>query len=294
MSKLSIIICTYGRLEVLVECLDALSGGSYIELNVEIIVVNNNKDGKIEQIKRSFSNIKFVAEPLLGLSHARNRGVQESKNDWLFFLDDDAILLAGSVVHIFEMTNEFDLCTGIWKAWYKSPPPNWLPYSTGNYILRGENKIRDIGDDYVSGGAMLINKHKLLEIGGFPTNLGMSGNKVGYGEETYVEEEFKKRGWKVGINPNIAIDHLVGEHKYKLDWHLESAFAKGRDTQAIHGTYSHTSGRLRLVKSVLTDWMKPAVKFIIRPKYYWQNFVIDYIGNIRYYNGVLSCIKKKN
>ncbi|MGK0317540.1 MAG: glycosyltransferase involved in cell wall biosynthesis, partial [Saprospiraceae bacterium] len=154
---LSIIICTFNRGEILFECLNAIKS---IDESLEIIVVNNNKDDNIEHVKLSFPNVKFVAEPLLGLSHARNRGVQESKNDWLFFLDDDAILLAESVDHIFEMTNEFDLCTGIWKAWYKSPAPNWLPYSTGNYILRGENQIRDIGDDYVSGGVMLINKQK--------------------------------------------------------------------------------------------------------------------------------------
>lgn len=264
---------------------------------VEIIVVNNNKDDNFEYVKRNFPNIKFVVEPIVGLSHARNRGVQESRNDWLFFLDDDAILVVGSLSQVIEMidTVKYELCTGIWKAWYTSPPPKWLPHSTGNYILKGENTIREIGNDNVSGGVMLINKQKLQEIGGFPTNLGMTGNKVAYGEETYVEEEFKNRGWKVGINPNIVIDHLVGEHKYKLSWHLEAAYAKGRDRIIINQLSKEVSFPYFIKGLVYSITKLPIIslfKFFKSKDYYWQNLVIDVVGNILYFYAMIITILK--
>lgn len=292
LSDLTIIICTYGRVELLKECLKTIYG-SVLDYDVKIIVVINKSDENLQYLSRLFPLVKFIDEGKVGLSNARNKGVKDSSTNWLFFLDDDAKLTDGSLNHIFEMIklNKFGLCTGIWKAWYKSPPPKWLPHSTGNYILKGENITRDIGDDYVSGGVMLINKQKLLEIGGFPTHLGMTGNKVAYGEETYVEEEFKKRGWKVGINPNIVIDHLVGEHKYKLSWHLEAAYAKGRDTQLINRKMRKGTARVRLLKSLMLGWIRPLLKLLGRKNYFRQNFIINYIGAIKYYQGVLEAYK---
>ena len=126
---------------------------------------------------------------------------------------------------------------------------------------------------------MIIKKSVLEEVGGFPTHLGMTGNKVAYGEESYVEQEVKKRGYKVGINPNIVIEHLVGEHKYKLNWHIEAAYAKGRDAQYIK-PISKGRAVLQLIQRSLFGWIKPSVKLFVRKKYYWQNWWIDYKGGI--------------
>ena len=292
--RISLILCTFNRADIIYHTikhlLDTLNDNCFLEI---LIVDNNSIDNTakvIKKIKLNDGRIKYFLEHNQGLSYARNRGIQESNSDWLFFLDDDAKLVDGSLTQILDMinSNRFDLVTGIWKAWYKSPPPKWLPHSTGNYILKGTNEIREIGNDYVSGGVMLINKQKLLEIGGFPTHLGMTGNKVAYGEETYVEEEFKKQGWKVGINPNIVIDHLVGEHKYKLSWHLEAAFAKGRDNQIISLALSKTKARIDLIRCIVLGWIKPMIKLVFRSNYYWQNFIIDYVGGYRYFQGVLQ------
>jgi len=290
---LSIIVCTFNRSKILALTLPYLSEQSRGFDSMEIIVIDNNSidDTKdvIQEVQKKDPRIKYIHEIKQGLSFARNRGLEEASADWLLYLDDDAKLSQNNLEHVFHTieTYAFSMFTGVWKEWHLSTPPIWLPYSTGNYILRGSNTIREIGDDYITGLIMLINKQKLLEIGGFPTNLGMKGNKVAYGEETYVEQEFKKRGWKVGINPNIVIDHLVGEHKYKLSWHLEAAFAKGRDTQLIKRTIGRGGAKLGLLKSILFGWVKPLLKLILRSEYYRQNFIIDYVGAIRYYQGVL-------
>ncbi len=262
--------------------------------SVEIIVVNNH-NSDLRTAKSNFPNISFINEVNIGLSHARNKGAQVAKGDWFLYLDDDGKLIDGSIEHAIDSikSKRFDLISGIWKAWYKTPPPKWLPHSTGNYILKGSHELRDIGDDYVSGGVMLINRQKLQEIGGFPTHLGMTGDKVAYGEESYVENEFKKRGWKVGINPNIVIDHLVGEHKYQLSWHLEAAYAKGRDGQYINKESSKIAIYRSMITSLITGWIKPAAKLVFKKQYYRQNFIIDYWGRIKYDQGRLSTLKRK-
>ena len=295
--KLTILICTFNRCDILKITLEILLKSSLASNDVEIIVIDNNSTDDtrfmVEGIQKSDNRIKYIIEKRQGLSYARNTGARLARSNWLLYLDDDAKLSEGNLDLVLKTINDynFSLFTGVWRAWYMTKPPRWLPHSTGNYILKGANNIREIGDDYITGLIMAINKQKLLEIGGFPTHLGMTGNKVAYGEETYVEEEFKKRGWEVGINPNIVIDHLVGEHKYKLSWHLEAAYAKGRDTQLINRKMRKGTARVRLLKSLMLGWIRPLLKLLGRKNYFRQNFIINYIGAIKYYQGVLETYK---
>ena len=291
---LSIIICTFNRSEILLECLNAIKS---ISESLEIIVVNNDKDDNIERIKLVFPNIKFVVEPSVGLSHARNRGVKEASNDWLFFIDDDALLIEGSIDQVISTIKNYNFMMfgGVWSAWYKTVPPKWIPFSTGNYIIKGSNTVRDIGDDYVSGGVMVINKKVLLDVGGFPTNVGMNGKIIGYGEENYVETKIRELGYKVGFNPEIRINHLVAPYKYTIKWHLKSAFAMGRDQYIINeGKMSTLKLFGSMVKNIFWRPAKNLIKLLISKKYYWQNFLIDTLGAIIYnYGQFVSHIKIK-
>ena len=290
-ATISIIICTYKREALLRSCLESLNK---VDLSgTEVIVVNNDADNKLQMVAREFPDARFVQEPNLGLSYARNKGTSESTGEWLFYMDDDALIQHNTISEIHKTLEGFDFqfFTGVWKAWYKTPQPKWLPYSTGNYIVKGDQTIRAIGDDYVSGGVMIIKKSLLDKVGGFPTHLGMAGNKVAYGEESYVEQKVKDLGYTVGINPNIAIDHLVGKHKYKLQWHLDAAYAKGRDGQLITPK-SFLSRVWSLITTTLFSWVKPLVKLVIRKGFYWQNFIIDYAGNINFALGYLRSSRR--
>ena len=56
----------------------------------EIIVVDNNStDNTCKLIKKKFPDIKLIKEINQGVSHARNRGIIHSQNDWIAFLDSD-------------------------------------------------------------------------------------------------------------------------------------------------------------------------------------------------------------
>lgn len=92
--KVSVIIPTYNRFDVLFRALDSVLNQSYKE--IEIIVVDDNYDNielrnKIKtKIKEEYSNVIYLcADKHLGGALARNIGIENSSGDFIAFLDDD-------------------------------------------------------------------------------------------------------------------------------------------------------------------------------------------------------------
>ncbi|SMX46466.1 glycosyltransferase family 2 protein [Actibacterium lipolyticum] len=70
-------------------CLDALLKGGLS--SVEVLVVDNGSTPPIDTLSARFPTVRFVTEPTKGAAAARNRGVQESTAQNLFFLDADCV-----------------------------------------------------------------------------------------------------------------------------------------------------------------------------------------------------------
>jgi len=94
----SVIVCTYNREHYIERNLDSLSKQSLSVENYEIIIINNNSTDNTESICKSFIDnhpelqIASFNEHNQGHSYARNKGIQESKGEYLAFIDDDAFV----------------------------------------------------------------------------------------------------------------------------------------------------------------------------------------------------------
>ncbi len=116
---ISVIICTFNRSSHLRNVLKSLSEQVVDEKLIwEIVVVDNNsKDDTFEVIK-SFHNssyipVRYVKEQKQGLSHARNRGIQESLGKYVAFTDDDAVVDKRWVSSLYETFQKYKCdCVG--------------------------------------------------------------------------------------------------------------------------------------------------------------------------------------
>jgi len=63
---------------------------NYPASDYEIIVVDNRSTDRTKEVVSEFSHVRYVLEEKMGLSHARNRGIKESRGDVVAFIDDDA------------------------------------------------------------------------------------------------------------------------------------------------------------------------------------------------------------
>jgi glycosyltransferase involved in cell wall biosynthesis len=283
MKGCSIIICTRNRAELLRECIRSFEGQLNPNLQ-ELIVVDNDSSDCTADVASSFMQaafpIRHVVEKKIGLSHARNRGVQESKFDWVCFMDDDALAHADYVGVMMNtiQSSKYDGFGGMFYPWYRSPKPRWLSSEFGKMpmLLKTEGLLPD--HLHVAGGICAFNKSMLLDAGAFPPDIGMRGDVVGYGEENHLQDEMRKLGARIGFVPDWKMDHLVAPYKYTLSWQLKRFVGKGRDKQIRNGALSLVeklmlSSRALLVLGYYLLRFLP--KLMFQPTYFWQNYLLD-------------------
>lgn len=231
---LTIVVCTYNRSDWLHGCLTSLEPQCPDDL-VEVLVVDNNSTDDTADVVRKFSerkhNVRYVFEESQGLSHARNRGIKEAVGQIVAYIDDDARAhpdWVSAVLHFFDVTPDASGVGGPYCAFSSVPIPPWFPKEYGSSSLGSETRKLQEGE-WITGLNMAFTKSALTETGGFDTAIGMSGNKVAYGEETNLIMRMRNRGMQIYYCPEMLVDHAILPHKLELGWLLRSNFSNGYD-----------------------------------------------------------------
>ncbi|MBE6024850.1 MAG: glycosyltransferase [Cellulosilyticum sp.] len=88
---ISVIVPTYNVEKYISKCLDSIISQTYE--NIEIIVVNDgstdNSLSIVEEYEKKDARIKVFSQKNQGLSAARNTGIDNSKGEYLLFIDSD-------------------------------------------------------------------------------------------------------------------------------------------------------------------------------------------------------------
>ena len=125
MKKLSIIIPSYNRDELLIEAINKIINGFEIinYNNYEIICVVSGGTKKIALPSYNDKvNIFYFFNEKLDPGEARNFGLSKSNSEWIWFVDDDDELFFQSVKSVIDLINksEFDLIAHSLKLSYDS------------------------------------------------------------------------------------------------------------------------------------------------------------------------------
>jgi len=283
--KLSVLICTYNRADILEECLQSLTKQTAPPEVFEVLVINNNSTDHTQQVAESFvgkiPNLRIILETQQGLSYARNRGYEEARANWVLYLDDDALASENLVERAISTiaNHDFQMFGGVALPWYKYPKPAWykdqyvatneLPYSTVSQIH---------GNQYAIGCIMVIKKSLFERFGGFDVRLGMTGKTIAYNEEIELQQRFRKHGIAIAHDPELIIYHLVAPYKLTVDWFFKSAFALGRDNVDAKNVSKHP---LNLLLISLVAFGQMLVHLLIytprllSKNYHVENWLID-------------------
>ena len=131
--KVSVIIPTYNRKELLCETLNSLVQQTYPSDHFEVIIVDDGSTDKTAAIAtEAFPFIlRYFWQSNQGDAAARNLGAQQSHADFLVFLDDDILVEADYLTHLTQAhdTGQNKIVMGTWNLW----PAESTPFSQSVY-----------------------------------------------------------------------------------------------------------------------------------------------------------------
>jgi glycosyltransferase involved in cell wall biosynthesis len=223
--KISIIICTYNRVLYLSKCLEHLRNQNSKPSDYEIVIVDNNSTDKSEEISRNFIYenphliVKYIFESNSGLSHARNRGINESIGEVICFIDDDGFVFPEYVKNLkYCLINNphINAFGGKIYPMYESSPPKWMTrwlQPLLSVIDKGNNIVLFKGTHYPIGANMGFKRNLITKIGLFNTDLGRKGNSLLGGEEKDFFLKIKKIKEPIYFLPNVIINHIIPDNR---------------------------------------------------------------------------------
>ena len=217
----SVVVATYDRPAELRQCLSAL-GAQRTGRSFEVIVVDNHPaSGTTEPVVAEFSFARYLAEPRVGLSYARNCGIRAAKGAVVACTDDDArpdpnwlerlvapfarpdvMVVTGNVLPL-ELESDaqhiFERYGGLGRGFlYREFGPEWF-----NGFRRAV-RTWDIGA--TANAAIRASAFRHPAIGLFDEALG-AGTPAPVGEDTYLFYRVLAAGFRVVYEPAAVVWH---------------------------------------------------------------------------------------
>jgi glucosyl-dolichyl phosphate glucuronosyltransferase len=246
--ELTALICTRNRAAYVRKSIASLADQTLPRDQYEIIVVDNGSEDETRAVVQEFAhvpNLRYVYEPVPGLSKARNTGWQNACGEFVAYLDDDAVACREWAEKYLEVFKTFrpmpgsvgGKCEPIWEA----PQPDWLSdrmlTSLSVYDWSDEPLILN-EEQWVSGCNIGYPVNVLRRIGGFREDLGRIGKKLLSGEETYVRRQLDALGLTSVYHPEIVVGHHVSPMRLNKTWFRRHAYGTGQ-SQALMLTIDH-------------------------------------------------------
>lgn len=222
---LSAAICTFRRYELLDGAVASLAAQA---VPVEILVVDNSPgaSGSAEARAKHAGAVRWIEEPVAGLSRARNAALAAASAPVLAYLDDDARAApawAEGFLRGLALLGEGVGCVGgRVRLRYTAPPPAWLDWRFEGYLsaldLGEETRLLAPGE-WVAGASLAYRVAALRGIGGFNAALGRSGAaSLLSNDETEVSARLAARGLATGYTPLADAEHLVDPSRLSQAW----------------------------------------------------------------------------
>jgi glycosyltransferase involved in cell wall biosynthesis len=238
---LSVVVTTYNRASLLRGLLDALarqtaSGRDDWEI---VVVDNNSTDGTRSVVESAGPRVRYVRESRQGMSHARNRGIVESRGTYVGILDDDVLPRDDWVERVLFACERWraDGLGGPILLHWDAPPPAWLAsdraIQSWCFTLMDHPNERVLehpmeGDGQIWGSNMVFRRTLFDDVGLFHTDRGrIAGKLYKGGEESRFVNEALRRGHRMVYDPSIVVHHRVGPNRMRKDHLRKQAFDHG-------------------------------------------------------------------
>jgi len=214
-SRISIVILTNQRASLLCRCLDSILQNGIDPTKQEVIVIVNGENNieTLEALKRYPKFFRTLVIPQTLPGEARNSAIREARFEWLFFLDDDAYLPAGTFVQLERSLKRFPQCDVLGGPNLTPPRSTSFQAAVGKALASRfgahfssrrfkEQKWQGVcGEESVMLCNLLVRRNLLIE-SGIRFNSKMTCN-----EENLLLQELKLHGAEVYFDSGFTVFH---------------------------------------------------------------------------------------
>jgi GT2 family glycosyltransferase len=271
----SAVVCTHNRSTYLRKALHSLTEQTLDRQRYEVLVVDNGSRDNTRQVVEEFAsvpNLRYIYEPVLGLSRARNTGYQQARGTYIAYLDDDAVAAPQWLEKIVEVFETFQPAPGavggksepIWEA----PRPAWLSDRFFGHLAlidwSDTPMVVDGEDMWLAGCNIAFPRHLLVQVEGFREDLGRKGIQLIAGEEVYLQQQVKALGYSLVYHPQVCVGHHVAPARLTQRYFRKHRYWMGV-TQAgmVQRTARLSSQRRALLLLGKVAWLLPRLALVL-------------------------------
>jgi cellulose synthase/poly-beta-1,6-N-acetylglucosamine synthase-like glycosyltransferase len=233
-------------------CLDALESQSYPSERYEVVVIDNGRNGRLEERISGLPRVRYARELRPGSYVSRNRGISLAAHDIFAFTDADCVpamdwLAEGA--RALSSEPEIGIVGGRIELFFRDPErPNLFEF---HQRFRLFNQRRNIEEMHFSTTASLFTKRSVFEaVGPFRDDLMSSGDRE-WGQRVF------RAGFRLVYSPKALVKHP----------------ARGNVVEIVGQRVRTTGGRFRRMSYSAFTWCRVIAK--IRPlgeiKCYWNH-----------------------
>jgi glucosyl-dolichyl phosphate glucuronosyltransferase len=236
-SRIRVAVCTNRPAAEVAECLAALA--AQVPPGHLSVVTSGLREQAVEAHRRA-TDATVLAEPLPGLSRARNRALAWAAEgaEAIAFVDDDALVADGWHDALRRRWDEAPpqvACIGgPIRPRYATEPPPWLSDGisfTLTLLDRGP-EVRDLDPEVeaVYGANVSFRIEPLRQIGGFDPSLGhgSQGRPVFFAEEDEAQRALARLGYLIRYVPDAAVWHVIPPERLTRQSFVRRRFQFGR------------------------------------------------------------------
>lgn len=271
--KISVVVPTYNRNDVLLKCINALVNQDIGKELYEVIIVDDcSIDAPYNSLKKILdenTNLKYIRhEKNKGLAAARNTGIVNSINEIILFLDSDIVVESSFVkghLHMHESyANELIAVVSNLSYDFDSIKGSNFARFINNRYLGNKSKsekskldFNDLASQYFGGGISSVKKNILLSLGMFDENFVKYG-----GEDEEMGYRLKKAGVRICYCEGAKAIHydVVSFQRFKLKLFEWKKNAYPSIIKKHPDFFDHTNFNLFIPINYRKDGIKLSVK----------------------------------